>query len=190
MYSPLPSFRFSPPYAPSELNSHWLYEYLYNLWSKWLPEDTRETIIKGGYYTVLAKPGFRIISLNNNDCYTNNWWLFYNSSDSKGQLVWLHDTLLAAEQNGEFVHILAHIPSGDSTCWNVWSREYNRIIERFQGIISGIFNGHSHSDEMHVHYSSKGHAMAVSFNGGSLTPWVYKNPNYRIYRVEPTKMVS
>lgn len=42
-------------------------------WSAWLPEETKETILKGGYYTVSPKPGFRIIAINSNVCFTFNW---------------------------------------------------------------------------------------------------------------------
>lgn len=139
---------------------------------------------------MLVKPGYRIVSLNNNDCYTDNWWLFYNGSNLKTQLQWLHDILLQAEKDNEKVHVLAHIPSGDGTCWYVWAREYNRLIERFSATISGIFNGHTHKDEMNVHYSAGGHAIGVSWNGGALTTFTDKNPNYRIYEVEPETMVS
>ncbi|XP_073820247.1 sphingomyelin phosphodiesterase-like [Musca autumnalis] len=175
---------FSPEYVPDYVNTRKLYEFLYQVWSKYLPEETRSTILKGGYYTTLVKPGFRIVAVNNNDCYTDNWWIFHNGSDMKTQLQWLHDVLLAAEKANEYVHILAHIPSGDGTCWNVWSREYNRLIARFRNTISGIFNGHTHKDEMNVHYSN-GHAVGMSWNGGALTTWTYKNPNYRVYQVEP-----
>uniref|UniRef100_T1P974 Sphingomyelin phosphodiesterase n=1 Tax=Musca domestica TaxID=7370 RepID=T1P974_MUSDO len=176
---------FSPDYVPEYVNTRKLYEVLYNIWSKYLPEDTKSTILKGGYYTTLVKPGFRIIALNNNDCYTDNWWIFHNGTDMKSQLQWLHEVLLTAEKANEYVHILAHIPSGDGTCWKVWSREYNRIIARFRNTISGIFNGHTHKDEMNVHYSN-GHAVGISWNGGALTTWTDKNPNYRVYQVEPS----
>ncbi|XP_037821085.1 sphingomyelin phosphodiesterase 1-like [Lucilia sericata] len=187
-HEPHPLNMFSPDYVPEEVNTRWLYEYLYDIWSKYLPADTKETILKGGYYTVLVKPGFRIVTLNNNDCYTSNWWLYHNGSDMKTQLMWLHDVLLAAEKSNEYVHILAHIPSGDGTCWNVWSREYNRIIARFHKTISGIFNGHTHKDEMNVHYDENGYAIALSHNGGALTTYTFKNPNYRIYQVEPESL--
>lgn len=108
----------------------------------------------------------------------------------KPQLEWLHNTLLDAEKANESVHILAHIPSGDGDCWTHWSKEYNRIIHRFRHTISGIFNGHTHADEINVHYTDKGHAVAISWNGGSLTSYTYKNPNYVIYEVEPEKMVN
>lgn len=177
---------------PFEFQTSWLYEHLWTEWQRWLPATTRDTILKGGYYTVSPKSGLRVISLNNIDCYLFNWWLYYdgNANSALTQLEWLHDTLLIAEKSGEYVHILAHIPSGDSQCWSVWSREYNRLIERFSSIIGGMFNGHTHRDEWEVHYSTKGYAMGISWNGGSLTAHTYKNPNYRIYEVEPKSYVS
>lgn len=182
--------RFGNENVPSDFSSVWLYKHLWTLWSDWLPAEARDTILKGGYYTVTPRPGFRIISLSNMDCYIFNWWIYYNGREtSLPQLQWLHDTLLAAEKNDEHVHILAHIPSGGKDCWPVWAREYNRIIERFSNVISGIFNGHTHRDEMLLHYSKLGHPMAISWNGGSLTPYSYKNPNYRIYEVEPQSFV-
>lgn len=133
--------------------------------------------------------GLRIIALNNNECYSMNWWLFYKGTDKQPQLKWLHDTLLEAEKNGEKVHILAHIPSGDGSCWNNWSKEYSRIIARFSNTISAIFNGHSHKDEMNVFYSN-GHATNIAWNGGALTTFTFKNPNYKIYEVETKTKVS
>lgn len=169
---------------------HWLYEHLWTKWQRWLPAETKDTIMKGGYYTVSPRPGFRIVALNNNDCYLFNFWIFYDgNTTSQPQLDWLHDTLLAAEKAGEKVHILAHIPSGSSDCWSVWAREYNRIIERFSDTVSAIFNGHTHKDEMILHYSENGHPMAISWNGGSLTTYSYKNPNFRTYEVEPSTYV-
>ncbi|XP_037949873.1 sphingomyelin phosphodiesterase 1-like [Teleopsis dalmanni] len=187
-HEPHPLNVFSPVDAEDHLNTRWLYESLYNDWSKWLPSSTETTILQGGYYTHSPKAGFRLIALNNNDCYNNNWWLYHSGENAQPQLKWLHDTLLAAEKANEYVHILAHIPSGDGSCWSVWSREYNKIIERFSNTISGIFNGHSHKDEMNVHYSSKGHAIGISWNGGSLTTFSDKNPNYRLYQIETKTM--
>ncbi|EDV91428.1 sphingomyelin phosphodiesterase 1 [Drosophila grimshawi] len=182
-HEPHPLNLFSPEGVPNEVSTKWLYEHLYEDWSKWLPKETKETILKGGYYTVSPQKGFRIIALNGNDCYTDNYWLYYSGTDKIPQLEWFHDTLLAAEKNGEHVHVLNHIPSGHGTCWAVWAREYNRCITRFHKTISGIFNGHSHKDELVVHYSDEGHAASVAWNGGALTTFSFKNPNYRVYDV-------
>ena len=177
--------------VPEELGVNWLYEHLWENWQRWLPEEAKATVLKGGYYTVSPKKGFRIISLNNNDCYIYNWWIYLDGeATSKPQLDWLQKTLLAAEKAEEHVHILAHIPSGEADCWSVWAREYNRIIERYSHIIGGIFGGHTHKDEMNLHYSQNGYPMAIYWNGGSLTPYSFKNPNYRVYEVEPITYVS
>lgn len=185
-------------FAPSsvieeEFTTQWLYDLLANIWiSEFnLPEETRATIRKGGYYTVAPKKGFRVIAINNNDCYTANWWMFYEPQYLAEQLNWLHDTLKKAEEADEKVHLLAHIPSGAGSCFKVWSLEYTRIIERFRNTISGIFNGHTHIDEMNIFYSENdNYAINVGWNGGSLTPYSYKNPNYRIYTCDPTEMVG
>jgi sphingomyelin phosphodiesterase len=159
---------------------------LADVYADWLPEDTRETILKGAYYTVLVKPGFRIIALNNNDCYTYNWWVWYGQESMREQLQWFHDTLLAAEQAGEKVHVVIHIPSGEGSCNSIWSREYTKIIERFHRTISAQFTGHTHKDEFNIYYdrTNKVHATSISFNAGSLTPFSNVNPNYAIYYVD------
>ena len=53
---------------------------------------------------MLVEKGFRIISLNMNYGNDGNWWLWINSTDPAGQLQWLTNTLLKAEQNNEKVN--------------------------------------------------------------------------------------
>lgn len=113
-----------------EVSTKWVYELAASQWTKWLPEQAKKTILKGGYYTHLVKPGFRIIGLNSNVCYVFNWWLFYKDEDPFGQLKWLVATLEEAEKNKELVHILSHVPTGSSNCLINWSREYAKIIDR------------------------------------------------------------
>jgi hypothetical protein len=57
-------------------------------------------------------------------------WLIYNPKDQDNQLKWLAETLLQSEKAAEKVHILGHIPSGDTECLRTWSREFHKIIER------------------------------------------------------------
>ncbi|TDG49237.1 hypothetical protein AWZ03_004326 [Drosophila navojoa] len=182
-HEPHPANVFGNAEIPDALRVDWLYQHVWSLWSKWLPKEAEATVRRGGYYTLALREGQRIVALNSMDCYLYNWWLFYDGSIVLEQLQWFHDTLLAAEKAGERVQVLTHIPSGDGDCWTEWSREYNRIVARFSRVITGIYNGHTHKDEMNVHYTETGLAMAVSWNGGSLTTFSYKNPNYRIYRL-------
>jgi hypothetical protein len=55
----------------------------------------------------------------------------YNVAYLTDQLQWMQDTLYAAEQANEIVHILAHVPSNDLLCYKPWAKEYRKIIERF-----------------------------------------------------------
>ena len=64
---------FPPADLPSdEFKPDWLYTKLKELYSTWLPESALETLGKFGYYTFLLKPGFRIITMNTNMCYSLN----------------------------------------------------------------------------------------------------------------------
>ncbi|EDW39352.1 GL13458 [Drosophila persimilis] len=184
-HEPHPANVFGNDEIPDSLKVDWLYEHVWKLWSKWLPAEAEATVRRGGYYTISPSEGHRIIALNSMDCYLYNWWLFYNGSLIQEQLQWFHDTLLAAEQAAEKVHILSHIPSGDGDCWPAWANEYNRVLNRFSGIITGIFSGHTHKDEMNLHYTEEGLAVAINWNGGSLTTYSNKNPNYRLYVLSP-----
>lgn len=113
-------------YAPADvkdekLSIKWLYDYTASAWSQWLPSESLETVKKGGYYTTLILPGFRLIVLNNNICYTYNFWILSGSDTMKEQLQWLHNTLLLAEENNEKVHIMRHIPLGLAGCFRFWT---------------------------------------------------------------------
>uniref|UniRef100_A0A336LTD4 Sphingomyelin phosphodiesterase n=1 Tax=Culicoides sonorensis TaxID=179676 RepID=A0A336LTD4_CULSO len=177
-------------YAPSfiteaELSTQWLYDYTADAWFTWLPSESLETVKKGGYYTTLIAPNYRLIVLNNNECYVDNFWMLAGSNQLKDQLQWLHDTLLRAEANNEKVHIMRHIPSG-SSCFRYWDREYNRIINRFYHIISAQFEGHTHKNEIELFYDTENvkHALNVAFNGGSLTTYTNLNPNFMVFYVD------
>lgn len=115
----------------SQISTQWVFDIAAEDWMRWLPEDTKETILKGGYYTVSPQSGFRIVALNSNVCYTYNWWNFFDEIDPFGQLKWLVEVLVQAESNGEKVHILSHIPSGSGDCIRNWGKQFRRIVERY-----------------------------------------------------------
>lgn len=99
---------------------------------------------------MLARPGFRIISLNTNYCYFLNFWLFLNATDPASHLQWLINELQAAELSQEKVHIIGHISPGYIDCMKVWSRNYYNIIRRFESTVTGQFFGHTHGDEFEI----------------------------------------
>lgn len=185
-HEPHPVNQFAPTGVPSQYSSQWLFDFVATEWSKWLPADALTTVRIGGYYTVLVRPGFRVVTINNNECYTYNWWISYEPTFPRIQLQWLHDVLLAAEANNEKVHILGHVPSGSGDCFTIWSREFRRIVDRFWNTISAQFGGHTHKDEFNIFYARDNPSQAVNvlWNGGSTTAYSDVNPNYKIYTMD------
>ena len=81
---------FPTPNVRSD-NISWLYQSLADTWIKLgLPEETRESILHGAFYTTKVRPGLRVISLNMNYCAQDNFWLFINSTDPLDQLQWVN----------------------------------------------------------------------------------------------------
>lgn len=72
-HEPHPTDFYSPGVVVNTtISTQWLFDLSVKEWKQWLPQTTTSTILKGGYYTVLPKKGFRIIALNSNVCYTSN----------------------------------------------------------------------------------------------------------------------
>lgn len=159
-------------------------------WATWLPPSALATVRVAGYYTVLLQPGLRLISLSNSDCTTNNFWILHSRNHIQAQLQWFHNTLLAAEQAGERVHVLTH--HHQNACFRFYSREFRRIQDRFHMTISATFVGHTHNFEFHLFYDrpTANHAVSVQWNAGSVSPWSRYNPNYNLYYVDRQIFVS
>ncbi|XP_064099686.1 sphingomyelin phosphodiesterase-like isoform X1 [Macrobrachium nipponense] len=182
-----------PDNVPAELAADWLYESLAAQWARVIPDLDISTVLYAGFYSVPITPGFRIISVNSMFGYGADVWLYQNSNDVAHELAWLENELWKAEQEGELVHLLGHIPPGLLSNERTWSREYNRIIRRYENIIRGQFFGHTHYDEFEVFHDGD-RPIGVAYVAPSQTPWYYLNPAYRIYtidgeRPETTRMV-
>ncbi|KAI1300253.1 Sphingomyelin phosphodiesterase [Halotydeus destructor] len=145
---------------------------------------------RGAYYATKIRPGLKIISLNMNYCNNQNWWLLLNSTDPADELTWLINELQVSELLAEKVHIIGHIPPGSNDCLQVWSRNYHRIVNRFEATIVAQFFGHTHNDEFELFYdeatlnSTSPRAINVAYVAPSVTTFGGVNPGYRIYSVD------
>ncbi|XP_038220094.1 sphingomyelin phosphodiesterase-like [Zerene cesonia] len=181
-----PTNQFAPErITDKNMNTTWLYEGLAKKWEMYLTEEAKETMRRRGEYSMVVRPGLRVISINNNVAYKYNWWLVFDPMDAKRHLDWLVSELYKAEQNGEKVHILSHIPPGVHDLTYTWTREYNRIINRFKSTIAAEFNGHLHSDEFRLFYDENNSPVAVAWGGGSATAYINYNLNYKIATFGP-----
>ena len=69
----------------------WLYSALAQTWSAYLPRDAQQTLLYGGYYAALLRPGLYVISLNTN-IYTqdDSYVAPHAPIDLNSQLNWSH----------------------------------------------------------------------------------------------------
>jgi len=175
---------FPPPYVKED-SIGWLYSALATNWTATgLPHYLAPNITSGAFYTMLLRPGFRLISLNMNYCAALNFWLFINSTDPLGQLEWFANVLQYAEDHGEKVHVIGHIYPGG--CLYSWSDNYYRIVNRYENTIVGQFFGHSHNDQFEIFYDTNNltRATNIAYIAPSVTTFSYMNPGYRIYTVD------
>lgn len=140
----------------------------------------------------MIKSDLKLISLNMNYCNNQNWWLLLNSTDPADELSWLIRELQMSEILKHKVHIIGHIPPGSNDCLSVWSRNYNRIVNRYESTITGQFFGHTHQDEFLMFYDDADiesldkpfadlRPVNVAYIGPSVTTFGGVNPGYRIY---------
>jgi len=108
-------------------------------------------------------------------------------------LRFLTDELQDAEDAGDRVWILGHVPSGfgaGNALRNPTNLFY-QIVDRFSPhVIANIFFGHTHEDELSIFYAnnatviSADTALAVSWIGPSVTPLTNFNSGFRVYEVD------
>ena len=137
---------YPPTSLKDKFNLDWMYGNITTNFMGSMGPDAVLQFMKAGFYTVKAKDGLRLVFLNTNLCYVQNFWLPYEPRDPEGQLQWFADTMLAAEKANEHVYIIAHISPGSGSCWPVWSEQYDRIMTRFGHLVRAQFHGHSHRE--------------------------------------------
>ncbi|PMD25630.1 sphingomyelin phosphodiesterase [Hyaloscypha hepaticicola] len=183
---------FPPGAVDTTISTQWAYDTMSSDWSSWIGATAAaEANSNYGSYSVLTSEGLRIISVNTNFWYKQNFWLYEATMerDPSGQLAWLVTELEGAETAGERVWLMGHMPLGSSDAFHDQSQYFDQIIQRFDATISAVFYGHTHQDEFEIAYSTPaaptaGTAVMVSYIAPALTP-TSGNPTFRVYDVDP-----
>ncbi|XP_049440296.1 acid sphingomyelinase-like phosphodiesterase 3b [Epinephelus fuscoguttatus] len=178
VYSALGNHDYHPksqfPAAPN-----YIYNRTAEMWQDWLEPQSRETFIKGGYYTekLLNRAGFRMLVLNTNLYYDQNK-VTQDMEDPAGQFSWADRVLTEAANNKEKVYIIGHVPPGffEKKRNKPWFRpEFNKLyldlIQKHHSVIHGQFFGHHHTDSFRMFYNSKGSPISTMFLSPGVTPW-------------------
>lgn len=78
-----------------------------------------------------------------------------------------------------------HIPPGHPDCLKIWSRNYYKVVQRYESTITAQFFGHTHFDEFEVFYDTNdvSRPTNIAYIGPSVTPYYDLNPGYRIYYI-------
>ncbi|VDK44832.1 unnamed protein product [Anisakis simplex] len=208
----VPVNSFAPHFIPERFQPQWLYNQLQKSQRRWVDKTALKSISYRGSFTVQLFDGLRLISLNTantsamtgyggllpvnmlNFTFVESYrslllsWLYINETDPDGTLSWLVNELIRAENDGQYVHILSHIPPGNSECLEGWARNYYLIVNRFAETIKAQFFGHIHIDSFTVFFEDLNDDATlptnVLFASPSVTTFSGLNPAFRIYEVE------
>lgn len=160
----------------------------------------------GGYYSLDLDQGAgaRLISLNSVLFSVNH------PGDDAGarQLDWLEAELAAAEDQGQSVLLLSHIPPG-ANVYNIvhdpansadrianmqsfWRDEpterFTSLLERYAGTVGAVFSGHTHMDDLRLAYA-QGQTGARSLEYVHITPALSpqfgNNPGFAVVDYSP-----
>jgi sphingomyelin phosphodiesterase len=110
--------------------AQWVYDTLSAAWTKWIGVSAAaQTKAIGAYSVKYPNGNLRVISLNTNMYYIQNYYLYQKNMevDPSGQLGWLIQELNAAEAAGERVFIIGHMPLGDSDCFRDGSNSLDQV---------------------------------------------------------------
>ncbi|KAJ6560941.1 sphingomyelin phosphodiesterase [Mycena sp. CBHHK59/15] len=175
-------------------NSQWVFDTQSTGWEQWIKQPAASQVdhISGSYSALVAGTNLRIISVNTQYWYKQNFWLYDSDvlqPDPNGIIAFMVDALQAAEDAGERAWIIGHIPLGKEDTLVDQSNYYDQVLQRYKNTIAGQFFGHSHKDQFEIAYSNYSeqtaeNAVSVALIGPALTP-TSGNPAFKVYEIDP-----
>jgi hypothetical protein len=185
----------------------WEYDFYTQLWAQngWItPATEAQARAHYGAYSTITPQGLKIISINTDFWYKNNFFNYVNTTnpDNSGMLRFLTDELQTAEDAGQRVWIIGHVPAGydgSNPIINPPNLFYS-IVQRYSpATIANVFWGHNHRDQFYLYYSYPSTKNATMFIPGTfntstplMTAWLSQslttlgglNGGWRYYDVD------
>ncbi|KAJ7111829.1 sphingomyelin phosphodiesterase [Mycena epipterygia] len=175
-------------------NSQWVFDTQSAGWERWIKQTAASEVdhISGSYSAQVPGMNLRIISVNTQFWYKQNFWLYDSDvlqPDPNGIIAFMVDALQAAEDAGDRAWIIGHIPLGKEDTLVDQSNYYDQVLQRYRNTIAGQFFGHSHKDQFEIAYSNYSeqtaqNAVSVGLIGPALTP-TSGNPAFKVYEIDP-----
>jgi sphingomyelin phosphodiesterase len=177
------------------------YQYIYDTlaadWEQWIGPQAADTVREnfGSYSIVHPGSNLKIISINTQFWMRVNFWVYATGNgtdmarDPNGYFAWLVEELQDAEDCGQRVYIIGHMPMGRVDALWDYSQYYDQIIQRYEGIIAAQFFGHTHHDQFEIAYTdytnqTLANANSITYITSAMTP-TSGNPSFRVYDVDP-----
>ncbi|EKM49763.1 uncharacterized protein PHACADRAFT_106798 [Phanerochaete carnosa HHB-10118-sp] len=190
----VPSNAFPRNTTITSMDVQWVFDTQSAGWARWIGATAalQEGHTSGSYSAVVPGLNLRIISVNTQYWYKQNFWVYDSNiqqPDPNGLLAFTVQELQAAEDAGQRAFIIGHIPMGKEDLLNDQSNYYDQITQRYKNTISAQFFGHSHKDQFEIAYSDYSNqtastATSIAFIAPALTP-TSGNPAFKIYDVDP-----
>ncbi|KAJ7472599.1 sphingomyelin phosphodiesterase [Mycena latifolia] len=175
-------------------NSQWVFDIQSTGWERWIKESAAAQVDhhSGSYSALVSGTNLRIMAVNTQYWYKQNFWLYDSEvvqPDPNGIIAFMVDQLQAAEDAGERVWIIGHIPIGGGDITVDQSNYYDQVLQRYKNTIAGQFFGHTHRDNFQIAYSNYSDqtaqtAVSAALIGPALTP-NSGNPAFKVYEIDP-----
>ncbi|KAF8591358.1 sphingomyelin phosphodiesterase [Ramaria rubella] len=176
------------------LNAQWVFNIQSAGWRQWIGAAAATELdhTSGSYAVVVPGLDLRVISINTQYWYPQNFWLYDTDNmpvDPNGILAFMVRQLQASEDAGQRAWIIGHIPAGKADAFHDQSNYYDQIVQRYKNTIAGHFFGHSHKDQFEIAYSDWNNQVAetadsVALICPALTP-SSGNPSFKLYDIDP-----
>ncbi|KAJ7675218.1 sphingomyelin phosphodiesterase [Mycena rosella] len=172
-------------------NSQWVFDIQSAGWERWIKESAAAQVDhdSGSYAALVSGTNLRIIAVNTQYWYEQNFWLYDSDvvqPDPNGIIAFMVDQLQAAEDAGERVWVIGHIPIGGG---DLLSNYYDQVLQRYKNTIVGQFFGHTHGDQFSIAYSNYSQQTAQTAVGAALIAPALTpnsgNPAFKVYDIDP-----
>ena len=132
-------------------------------------------------------PNSKVIALNTNVAYLDNYWILGEKRDPGNHLAWLEAELASIEKAGGLAYIIGHVMPQQQAEQS--GGRYRALMERYQHIIRMEMFGHTHDTWYNVvnSMSSPDKHIGVQQVGPSATTWNegnLENPGYAVITID------
>lgn len=195
----LPGMRIFPAYGNHEgfppnlfyppIDRSWLLSALTQMWQRdvRLGAEQAQQANYSGYYDALIMPGLRLMAINTQFGYQENFYFLLNDqlSEYHAHNRWMNETLARAERAGEKVILIGHVPPGKLDSVADYGHRLRTLVTRYNRTIVLMAFAHTHQDEFEVIRATlKGPAVGVAFIAPSATPFTDHNPAFRVFYLD------